>query len=473
VAELEQAAARAEHFAAERERADLMRQERAAQGDAQRVAVVGAGPAGIAAAYDLTLRGFAVTLLEKERVAGGLLATGIPAYRLPREVLREELGLALSIGMEVRHGQTLGEDFTLRSLLEGEGYGAVCLALGAGLGIKLMVEGEDAEGVEDALSFLRRVNLVGERQVGRRVVVVGGGDAAIDAARTALRLGAESVQLVYRRSEAEMPASAEEIAAAKAEGVEMIFLAVPVGFDVADGEVSAARVVRCELGEPDRSGRRRPVPRPETEAPHPTDHVILALGQRPDAAALAGDLDLGQSDRGYVPARGDTGVTADPRVFVAGDLTGEGWTVIAAMAQGKRAAHGIAALLSGERQGEPLGLRTAEDAPADGRYQPAAVAAAARAVAAERAPGDRSGDFHQTADALDAAQVLAEAERCLSCGQCARCNNCIDNFGCPAIFKKDGKIYIDEVLCVGCGVCAQLCPNDAIEPGRARTPGKA
>jgi Pyruvate/2-oxoacid:ferredoxin oxidoreductase delta subunit len=318
------------------------------------------------------------------------------------------------------------------------------------------------------------VNLLDQRQVGARVVVVGGGDAAIDAARTAVRLSANQVQILYRRSEQEMPASAEEIEAARAEGVELALLTVPVGFDTdADGAVIAARVVECELGEPDASGRRRPVPMPETEAPLSTDHVILALGQRPDAAALAGDLEVGQTKKGYVPAADKSGATADPRVFCAGDLTGEGWTVIAAMAQGKRAAHGIDLLLAGGAEVTPLALHTVDELPEQGRYQPAGVKAATRAVPAERSPGQRSADFEAVSAALTAGQVVGEAERCLSCGQCARCNNCIDNFGCPAIFKKDGKVYIDEVLCVGCGVCAQLCPNDAIEPGRAPTPEKS
>ena len=468
VAELEGEAERAAHFEAERLKAET---EREARADMPPVAVVGAGPAGIAAAYDLTMRGYRVTLLEKEEVAGGLLATGIPPYRLPRRVLEAELDGALSVGMELRTGQTLGKDFTVRGLLDGEGYGAVCLALGAGLGMQIMVEGEDARGVEDALSFLRRVHLLGERQVGQDVVVVGGGDAAIDAARTAIRLRAGKVRIVYRRSEQEMPASEEEVAAARAEGVELDFLSVPVGFDVEDGKVTAARVVRCELGEPDASGRRRPVPMPETEAPLATDHVILALGQRPDAVALEGDLEVGQTKKGYIPAGNKSGVTVDPRVFCAGDLSGEGWTVIAAMAQGKRAAHGIDRLLAGDAA-EPLVLHTVDELPPEGRYQPPVVKEMARAVPGERSPGERRVDFEQVAAPLTAGQVVGEAERCLSCGQCARCNNCIDNFGCPAIFKKDGRVFIDEVLCVGCGVCAQLCPNDAIEPGRAPTPEK-
>ena len=471
VAELEGEAEREAHFKAEKAKAEAARADRAG---APPVAVIGAGPAGIAAAYDLTLRGYQVTLLEKEDVPGGLLTTGIPPYRLPRDLLQAELSGALSVGMELRTGQVLGRDFTVRELLDGEGYGAVCLALGAGLGMQLMVHGEQASGVEDALTFLRRVNLLDQRQVGARVMVVGGGDAAMDAARTAVRLGAEQVRILYRRSEQEMPASAEVIAAARAEGVELALLTVPVGFETdADGAVIAARVVECELGEPDASGRRRPVPMPETEAPLSTDHVILALGQRPDAAALAGDLELGQTNKGYIPAADKSGATADPRVFCAGDLTGQGWTVIAAMAQGKRAAHGIDLLLAGGAEVTPLALHTVDELPAEGRYKPAGVKAATRAVPAERAPGQRSADFEAVSAALTAGQVVDEAERCLSCGQCARCNNCIDNFGCPAIFKKDGKVYIDEVLCVGCGVCAQLCPNDAIEPGRAPTPEKS
>jgi len=213
---------------------------------AERVAVIGAGPAGLSAAWELQLRGYQVELFEREALAGGMLALGIPAYRLPRDVLAQELEALLAVGVRLRTGAALGRDFKLQGLLA-QGFQAVCLAVGAWRGLRLGLAGEDARGIDDALAFLRRVNLGEERRVGRRVVVVGGGDAALDAARTARRLGAESVEILYRRSAEEMPASPEEVRAALAEGVRLHPLAVPVAF-LAEGEkLRALRVARTEL----------------------------------------------------------------------------------------------------------------------------------------------------------------------------------------------------------------------------------
>ncbi|MBW2277301.1 MAG: indolepyruvate ferredoxin oxidoreductase subunit alpha [Deltaproteobacteria bacterium] len=463
VAERESEAAREAHFADLREHA-------AANANDQRVAVVGAGPSGLAAAHDLAVRGFGVTLFEKERVPGGLLVSGIPPYRLPRDIVTREITDILSLGVELRTGAALGRDFTVSGLLDSEGFDAVCLALGAHQGVRLAVVGEEAEGVEEALWFLRRVYIDKDQQVGRQVLVVGGGDAAIDASRTALRLGARKVQIAYRRSPLEMPAAHDEVKAALEEGIEIQYLTVPVGFEVEDGRVVGARCVRTELGEPDRSGRRRPVPVPDSEVSVAVDHVIVAAGQQPEPDSLANDVVLDGDERGMIATDPETGQTSDPRVFAAGDVTGTGWTVIAAIAHGQRAAAGIDRFLNGDRA-EPLELHRVEELPDEQRYHPPIVAPADRTAPSERDPGQRSSDFEATGSGLTADQVRAEAERCLSCGQCARCNNCLDNFGCPAIYKRDGQVMIDQTLCIGCGVCAQLCPNDAIVPVKAGAGG--
>jgi ferredoxin len=224
--------------------------------------------------------------------------------------------------------------------------------------------------------------------------------------------------------------------------------------------------VKNELGEPDESGRRRPVPIEGSEFTIECDHVIAAIGQRHDTAALHGDLDLGPDRRGAIPAHADTGATKDRRIFAAGDITGTGWTVIDAIAQGRKAALGIDRLLAGESNARPLTLHTADEVTESMRYHPDGVEAQpdGRPQPAVRDGAERRDDFDEFDFGLNEEQVLAEANRCLSCGQCARCNNCIDNFGCPAIYKADGRIHIDPVLCTACGVCAQLCPNDAIVP---------
>ncbi|UCD73986.1 MAG: indolepyruvate ferredoxin oxidoreductase subunit alpha [Phycisphaerales bacterium] len=431
-----------------------------------KVAVIGAGPGGIAAAWDLNQRGYEVTIFDREKIAGGMLIAGLPAHRMPRALVKEEIDGVLSTGIKFTGGKTLGRDFTVKSLLD-DGFEAVCLAIGAHRGMSLGLAGEDeVQGVEEALSFLHDVNIDGRRKCGRNVIIVGGGDAASDAARVALRLGAESSRIVYRRSEAEMPMDEEELRETIDEGVEIQYLAQPVELLVENGKLVGLKCVKNELGEPDESGRHRPVPIAGSEFVIECDHVIPAIGQTQTREVLDGDIDLGRDKWGAVPADIKTGATNHPRVFAAGDCTGEGWTVIDAIAQGRKAAYGIDQALSGnDAEVEPIAFHTPAEIADSHRYRPAGVSPApgSRAIGAERPGSDRCRDFEEFSFGLTEEQVLAEAERCLSCGQCARCNNCIDNFGCPAIYKQDGRVYIDEVLCTACGVCAQLCPNDAIE----------
>jgi indolepyruvate ferredoxin oxidoreductase alpha subunit len=452
-------------FAAEQEtpeerRAWIEEVRRGVRPRSERVAVVGAGPAGLAAAFELARRGYQVELFEREAVAGGMLALGIPAYRMPRDALAAELEALLSIGIRLRPGEALGRDVHLKGLLA-DGFQAVCLAVGAWRGLRLGIPGEDSQGVEDALTFLRRVNLEAERRTGRRVLVVGGGDAAIDAARCARRLGAEEVEIVYRRSAEEMPAAPEEVAAALAEGVRIHHQAVPVRLEAEGGRVVAAVCARTELREVDDSGRRRPVVLAGSEQRQAADRVILAVGQVVELELQPEDLVLERVGRGELRV-GPEGQTSHPRVFAAGDLASGPSTVVAAIASGRRAAWGIDRLLAGAEAGPPVVLHGPEDLGPSARYHPDAVQAAPRARPPERDGQARSRDFEPAALGLDEAGVRAEAERCLSCGQCGRCNNCIDNFGCPAIYRRAGKVFIDEALCVGCGICAQLCPNDAI-----------
>jgi len=446
---------------------DQMRQRalKAREGKGQRVAVIGAGPGGIAAAWELNQRGYAVTIYDREREPGGMLMCGLPAHRMPRELVRKEISGVLSTGIDLKMEQALGRDFTIQSLLEDDGYEAVCLAIGAHQGLKLGLDNEDAtEGVEEALRFLHDVNTDGRTDCGKNVIVIGGGDAASDAARVALRLGAESARILYRRSEQEMPMDEEELRDTQAEGVEIEYLTQPIGLIEKDGRLVGLRCVRNELGEPDDSGRRRPVAIAGSEFEIQCDHVIPAIGQSQDLSPFNGDINLQRGASNALQTQSDTGQTSDPRVFAAGDVTGEGWTVIDAIAQGQRAAWGIDRFLAGEKQAPPLLTQVHTDATDIPRYHPGAVTPNDRAHPKERDGQDRNRDFDEFNFGLTEEQVLAESERCLSCGQCARCNNCIDNFGCPAIYKQDGRIYIDEVLCTGCGVCAQICPNDAIIP---------
>ncbi|MGA6992923.1 MAG: FAD-dependent oxidoreductase, partial [Candidatus Deferrimicrobiaceae bacterium] len=249
----------------------------------KRVAVVGGGPAGLTCAYYLSLRGHSVAIHEAMPRLGGMLRYGIPAYRLPREELDADIDVILSLGVEIVGNRKLGRDFTLLGLRE-EGFHAIFLAPGAPLGKKLGIPGEDASGVESALDFLRDTELHGPRDLHGRVVVVGGGNSAVDAARTAVRCGAEEVEILYRRSRREMPAFHEEVDAAEQEGVRLTTLVAPgsVIRDAVTGRLTGIRCVRMELGEPDRSGRRRPLPVEGSEFEVPCSFVFPALGQETD-----------------------------------------------------------------------------------------------------------------------------------------------------------------------------------------------
>ena len=453
----------AERESAEEHRAWVDSVKAAIQENGRRVAVVGAGPAGLTAAFELRRAGYAVDIFDREQVAGGMLSLCLPNYRMPRDLLRTEVNGILDLGITFQGGRALGQDVTARGLLE-QGYEAVCLAVGAWRGLRMGVEGEELDGVEDALRFLRSVNVEGRTRVGQRVMVVGGGDAAMDACRTALRLGAGSVELVYRRSAEEMPADEEELREALEEGVKLTYLTVPTRFVAKDGRVAAAECIQNELGEPDASGRRRPVPVAGSGYTVEVDQVILAIGQEVEPGILENDVPLRRGPRGEVIIDEATGRTSDERVFAAGDLVTGPATVIQAMAQGKKAASGMDRLLRGEEAGPPVVLHTPAELDPCARYHPGDVQPGQRPEPARHPVAGRLDHFEPVSLGLTEAQVLEEAERCLSCGQCARCNNCIDNFGCPAIYTRNGKIFIDDVLCVGCGICAQLCPNDAIHP---------
>ena len=256
----------------------------------KKVAVVGGGPGGLSCAYYLARRGHRVTIFESLPKLGGMLRYGIPEYRLPRKELDAEIQGILDLGIRVETGKALGRDFTLGGLRGVGGYDAVFVALGAPLGKKMGIENEDSVvGVSSALDFLRDCELDGKPELKGKVVVVGGGNSAIDAARTALRCGAESVTIVYRRTRTEMPAHHEEVDAAEAEGAKLELLAAPLELVAEDGKLRALRCQRMELGEPDASGRRKPVPIPGAVVDIECSYVFAAIGQDTDLSALEGD----------------------------------------------------------------------------------------------------------------------------------------------------------------------------------------
>lgn len=318
------------------------------------VAVVGSGPGGLACAADLAMWGHKVTVYELFHEAGGVLRYGIPRFRLPREVLDAELEYVRRLGVEIRLNFVVGRTATIDELLEQ--HDAIFVATGAGLPRFLEVPGENLLGVYSANEFLTRVNLMHADRFpeyhtpiycGREVIVVGGGNVAMDAARTARRLGSEHVTILYRRTRKEMPARAEETVHAEEEGVRFIYLAAPVellGDD--EGWLRSMRCIRMELGEPDESGRRSPVPIPGSEFELPCDTAIVAIGSRAHPLVPETTPDLKISQRGYI-AIDDTGATSKPGVFAGGDIVTGAATVIEAMGAGRRAAESIHRYLTG------------------------------------------------------------------------------------------------------------------------------
>ncbi len=314
-----------------------------------KVAVVGSGPAGLAAAGDLAKRGHQVTVFEALHRPGGVLVYGIPEFRLPNVTVDHELAALGQLGVEIRTNVVVGRTLTVDDLQEQMGFDAIFLALGAGAPIFLGLDGENLPGVMSANEFLTRVNLMRAFdedydtpiQRGRNVTVIGGGNVAMDSSRAALRLGADSVKLLYRRTRAEMPARVEEVRHAEEEGVLFEFLVAPTRFLADEGRLAGVECLRMELGEPDESGRRRPVPIPGSEFTVETDQAIVAVGARVNPSARLIVPGMEQDEKGHIIVNPETLMTSIPGVFAGGDVVVGEETVIRALGDGRRAAAAI------------------------------------------------------------------------------------------------------------------------------------
>ena len=315
----------------------------------KRVAVVGAGPAGLTAAGELRRLGHDVTVMELLHVAGGVLMYGIPEFRLPKAIVCREVEALCQTGVNIEVNQVIGQVRTVDDLLD-SGYDAVFVGTGAGLPRFLGIPGEHLNGVYSANEFLTRANLMKAYlfpeydtpiKAGQRVVTVGGGNVAMDSSRTALRLGAETSMIVYRRSEEEMPARSEEVHHAKEEGIDFRFLTNPVEFLGEDGRLTAVRCIRMELGEPDDSGRRRPVPIEGSEFEIEIDTAVIAVGNGPHPLVPRTTPGLSLTRWGNIEADSKTGETSKQGVFAGGDIVTGAATVIEARGAGKRAAAAI------------------------------------------------------------------------------------------------------------------------------------
>ncbi|MFX1559372.1 MAG: FAD-dependent oxidoreductase [Promethearchaeota archaeon] len=383
------------------------------------VAIVGAGPAGLACAYDLVKEGYSVTVFEARKKAGGLLRYGIPEYRLPRNILDDEIGIVEQLGVTIQTGTKVDSIDELKD----KGFKAVFVATGAPGSRKMNVKGENSKGVHHALSFLDKVNSGKTVTIGNNVAVIGGGNAAIDAARTAKRLGAKKVTIVYRRSKEEMPAIPSEIVAAEEEGIKIDFLATPIEILAKGNLVSGMKCVRMRLGAPDESGRRRPIAIHDSEFKMSVDTIIIAIGQEVTPDALLTKLE--PTMWGSLEVDAVTLQTNMKGVFGGGAVVlGGGGTVVEAVAAGKEAAKSIDRFLRGVDLAEDREevLKPIEDIKVDKATMKVGYAPMIRHLSMAK----RKSTFREVELGFDQAVALAEAERCLSCGVCCECLKCVE-----------------------------------------------
>lgn len=435
----------------------------------RRVAIIGAGPAGLTCAYFLRCQGHTVTVFEKQEAAGGMLRWGIPYYRLPEDILDREIRAILSLGIDVRYNRELGKDFTIQSLKR-EGYEAIFLGVGAQRSSRMAIPGEDLPGVISGLDLLARLARNEKPDLGNAVVVFGGGNTAMDAARSAIRLGVEKVIVAYRRTRAEMPAQDIEIEEAIEEGAEIMYLTAPVSIVRENGRLSI-RCMKMELGEPDASGRRRPVPVEGSEFTIPCSTIITAIGQIVDNDCIARD-DL-TTKHGTILTNGATTETSIPGVFSGGDCVSGPDIAINAIGAGKRAALEIDEYL---RTGkctpifEPYNCRK-------GRWNEISSEEFKRVIPSERleipvlSPQARKTTFDESTRTWDGESAMNEAARCLSCG-CTERYSCIlrryaSEYGVQfdqmtharplPIDDNHPFIVRDPGKCILCGLCLKVC----------------
>jgi len=398
-----------------------------------RVAIIGSGPSGLSVAYFLALDGFKATIFETSSVPGGMLALGIPEYRLPRDVLRREIENIKRLGVEIKTNTPIGKERTLDDLFE-EGYGAVYISTGAHKGIKLDIPGEDGfENFHQCASWLRGVNLGKVKEINGKVVIVGGGNAAIDAARVSVRLGAEEVHIVYRRSRNEMPADPFEVNEALEEGVHLHVLVTPKKVIGDDGILKGLECLKNRLAEPDSSGRQRPVPIDGSEFLIPGEHVIAAIGQRPDKSFATGVSDIGFSEYGLLNVDPDTLETTKKGVFAGGDVVTGPKTVIEAIAQGKKAAASISAYLQGKEILPSSQEDSGKDSEKDYRPIDTREPKIPRAAIPTLDVAQRIKNFKETNLSMHEETAKREAARCLDCGVCCECFQCVEACKAQAI----------------------------------------
>lgn len=476
-----------ERFLSDHGRVDL-KKEAPACSRKERIAVIGSGPAGLSAGFHLARLGYAVTIFEALPEPGGMLRYGIPEYRLPREILSREIDYIRQLGVEIRTGVRIGGDHPLAEIKKE--YQAIFIAAGAHEGIRLGVEGEDLPGVLEGIKFLREFNLGQKAELGKRVAVIGGGNTAIDCARTARRLGADPVAIIYRRSRAEMPALSEDVEALEREGITIEVLLSPRRLIQGKGRLSGMECIRMELGAADGEGRPRPFPIEGSEFIIPIDTVIAAVGQVPEAAFVQ-EVGCSVKKTGVIEISPETAATTVEGVFAGGDGVGGKAFVADAIAGGKLGALAVYCFLEGKdmsqefqkhqigNQGSfsfqhfmgsgtyPVDLK--KTVPFD-KINTLCFPYGSRHNNPEAlTPEEGLKTFAEVTDGVSPARMEEEIFRCFKCGTCTQCDLCF--LICPDLsIRKAGKdgYSLRGEYCKGCGICVSTCPGQVIEMGDDR-----
>jgi len=441
----------------------------------EKIAIIGSGPAGMSCAYHLARLHYPVTVFESQTLAGGMLRMGIPSYRLPKDVLDREISNITSLGVAVRTGVPIGEKIQVEALND---YQAVFIATGAHLSRGLKIPGEKGRGILSGLDLLKKINLTGKAKVGERVAIIGGGNTAMDVARSVIRLRKKAT-ILYRRSTEEMPAFEEEIVEALEEGVKIRYLVNPIGIKEKNG-LKRLECLRMELGEKDESGRRKPEPIPNSNFFIEADSIIVAAGEEIETSFLP--KGIGKRE-GIVLTQMD-GRTAIEGIFAGGDVATTQRTVAYAIGSGKKAAMAIDCYLRSKNSEEAIRQILIGDGPSLSIFRylnPGERPRNSHIVDFEELnmdyfePSKRQGEekrplrerkkgFGEVTSTLTKEAALREGERCFSCGTCNECENCY--IFCPdaSILMREGKIFhqVDYDFCKGCGVCFVECPRRAI-----------
>ena len=425
----------------------------------EKVAIIGSGPAGLTCAYYLAQEGYRVTIFEKAKVLGGMLRAGIPSYRLPRKIVEDEIKMIRNMGVAMKTGVEVGKNKTIAQLRK-DGFKAFFLAIGTQESVRLGIPGEDLEGVYRGLDYLRQLNFGKPIKLGEKVAVIGGGNVAMDAVRSARRLGSEKVFILYRRGLEEMPSTPEEIKQCREERIPIKTLAQPVRFISNNGRVKAIECIKMRLTEPDKSGRRKPEPISGSEFTIKVDAVITALGQESDWCCLTPECACNLTEWGTMKIDSLTLQSDDPDIFTGGDAARGPKTVIEAIADGRQAAISINRYLSGEnlRLGRDKSLEAIKE-PQKGKYE-----RTARAPMPYLEPKRRLKNFNEVQKGLPRGVTIQEAKRCISCGTC-----CVQT--CPYDVMQFNHEVTKAVKCDLCvekrernevPACYAICPTRCI-----------